>query len=299
MMKMEIISMFPGEIGFLKILEGIRSDFLNSLFGFITMLGEEAIIVILLATIYFAVNKTLAKKVFFTSVTSMCFNGCVKNIAKVSRPFADNEITCVKPDTATGYSFPSGHTQTFTTWSTTFAFHFKKWWLFLVASVLILLVGFSRMYLGAHFPSDVIFGIIFGLIFAIGLSVLFDKINNKLILYAVSAGIFIPFMIYFLVSANSLYADFFKTFGMILGLVFVEWFETKYVQFDTNVAVWKRIIRIVVGVLLALGIKSLVKLTYQSITILPIVLILDTLRYFLLVVISFGIWPLVFKKLKL
>ena len=291
--------MFPGEIGFLQTLEGIRNDFLNSVFEIITMLGEEVIVVLILSLIYFIFDKMLAKKIFFTIITSMNINGVVKNIARVSRPFANGEVTPVKADTATGYSFPSGHTQNFSTWSTAFAIQFKKWWGFVIAGVLIILVGFSRMYLGVHYPSDVIFGALFGIGTAIGMGFLFDKVKNKQLLYLIAAGVFIPFFVYFLISPNELYADFFKTYGMMLGLVFIEWFDNKFVNFDNTAPIWKKIIRFVVGVGLALAVKSLLKLTYESLTILPLVLVLDSIRYFLLVAISFGLWPLIFKKINL
>lgn len=288
--------MIPGEIFILKELEKIRNDFLNGFFNIVTFLGEELILIVLLAVLYFAVNKVLAKKLFFVSVTSMNFNGVVKNLARVPRPFANGEITCLKESTATGYSFPSGHTQTFATWSTAAAFHFKKWWLFIISSILIVLVGFSRMYLGAHYLSDVLFGAVFGVIFAIGLSILFDKVKNKVLLYGISAAIFVPFIIYFMCTANTLYSDTFKTFGMISGIVFSEWFEQKYADFSLDVVWWKKVIRVIGGIAIALGVKELVKLTYASCDIVHVTLLMDAIRYFLIVVACFGLWPFVIKR---
>ena len=171
--------MFGWEIEFLKQLEGIRTPFLNTLFEYVTMPGEETVLVVLIATIFFAVNKELAKRILFITLTSLGINGIVKNIAKVPRPFADGKISCVRGETATGYSFPSGHTQNFATWSMAFATKFKKLWMYVFSIGFTVLVAFSRLYLGAHYPSDVIVGATLGILTAIILSRVYDKVQNK------------------------------------------------------------------------------------------------------------------------
>lgn len=291
--------MFPGEINILKVIESMRNDFLNTFFDIITFLGEEMVIIALLAVIYFAIDKSFAKKLFFVTVASLNINGIVKNFAKVPRPFASGEVTCLKESTATGYAFPSGHTQTFATWSITASLKLKKWWIFLISAILIVLIGFSRMYLGAHYLSDVIVGALFGVIFAIAFSIIFDKVNNKFLLYTITSLVLLPFIIYFLITADKLYADTFKTFGMVTGLIFVEWFETKYVNFDIKTVWWKKLIRIVGAFVLAIGVKEVLKLTYASCDIVQVNLIMDALRYFVVVSISFAIWPYVIKKLNI
>ena len=147
------------QIKILKMLEGIRSVFLNNFFEGVTMLGEETLMVLIIVTLWFAIDKRIAQKMFFVTIASMGVNGVIKNIAKVPRPFAGGGVSCVRPETATGYSFPSGHTQCFATWSSLVAVNLKKWWVKLFVAVLIILVGFSRMYLGAHYPGDVIVGV--------------------------------------------------------------------------------------------------------------------------------------------
>ena len=171
--------MFPNEIELLKLLENIRTDFLNDVFESITILGEETLMILALAVLYFAINKKTAQKVFYVVVTSMSFNGLIKGIAKVPRPFANGEITCVRQSTATGYSFPSGHTQTFSTSIMAIAYLLKKNWFYVISLIMIILVGFSRMYLGAHYLSDVLVGGLLGISLAVGLSQLHDKITNK------------------------------------------------------------------------------------------------------------------------
>ena len=64
-----------------------------------------------MVALWFAVDKKLAQQVFFVTATSLSVNGIIKNFAKVPRPFTKG-VSCVRLDTATGYAFPSGHTQT-------------------------------------------------------------------------------------------------------------------------------------------------------------------------------------------
>lgn len=100
--------MFSFELQFLKFLESLRTDFLDILFQGITILGEETLMILLVVTLWFAVNRREAQKVLFITAGSLCVNGIIKNLVKMPRPFTRG-ISCVRGDTATGYSFPSGH----------------------------------------------------------------------------------------------------------------------------------------------------------------------------------------------
>ena len=218
--------MFGFELQFLKWLESIRTGFLTALFEGITMLGEETLIILLVVALWFAVDSKLAQKLFFVTICSTGLNGVVKNIAQVPRPF-DKGITPVRQETATGFSFPSGHTQNFATTSTFFAIKFKKTWLTILAGVLIALVAFSRLYLGVHYPSDVIVGVALGVGMAFLGSYLFDHAKDVKTLYVAVLAIFLPFIVYFFVVANERFADFFKVFGMMGGLTLVAFLQEK------------------------------------------------------------------------
>ena len=291
--------MFPNEITFLQALEGIRTELLNKIFEFVTMFGEETLLIVFVCVIYFVFNKTLARRIFFITAASLGVNGIVKNFAKVPRPFANGEITCVRPDTATGYSFPSGHTQCATTWTTAFAVHLKKWWMTIIAVVLTIAVGFSRMYLGAHYPSDVIVGMILGLIFAIGGNIAYDKIENKNIIHAAVVIAYTPFIIYFLFSgANELYADLYKLYGMLIGFLFGVMFDDKYVQMTCDGPIWKRLLRVVISIALVLAVKEGLKAVFDFSNI-QLSLIFDAVRYFFVVFSIIGFCPWLFKKIKI
>ena len=289
--------MFSFELTFLKWLESFRTDFLNTLFQGITILGEETLIILLVVTLWFAVDRKLAQKVLFITVSSLTVNGIVKNIAKVPRPFTKG-VSCVRVDTATGYSFPSGHTQGLSTWSTVFALKYKKLWLSILTGAVILLVAFSRLYLGAHYPSDVVVGMILGVGIAILGNILFDKIRDTRKLYLAILLIFVPFIVYFLFEANPLFADFYKTFGMLGGLTLVSFAESKCEELSYDVAWWKKLLRIVIGVAFAFVLKEGIK-AINVFDSTQISLLIDALRYVIVVFAVGFLCPLFFRKVKL
>ena len=57
--------MFEFDLEILKIIQNLRTDTLNKLFEFITIIGEETPMILLIAILYFAVNKIYAQKLFF------------------------------------------------------------------------------------------------------------------------------------------------------------------------------------------------------------------------------------------
>ena len=289
--------MFSFELDFLKLLEGIRTDFLNTLFESITILGEETLMILLVAILWFAIDKRLAQKLLFATVSSLTLNGIIKNIARVPRPFTRG-ISCVREGTATGYSFPSGHTQEFATWSTVFAWKFKKLWLSIVTGVLIVLVAFSRMYLGAHYPSDVIVGALLGVGMATLANFLFDKVPDTRKLYVGAMVIFTPFIVYFLFEADPLFADFYKTYGMLGGLTLVSFLDAKCGELSYDVPVWKKALRVVIGVVIAYALKELLKLV-NVFEVTQISLLIDALRYFVVVVAVGVLCPMLYKKAKI
>lgn len=289
--------MFAFELNFLKWLESLRTDFLNTLFEAITILGEETLIILFVVAIWFAVDRKLAQQVFFVTATSLSINGIIKNFAQVPRPFTKG-ISCVRVDTATGYAFPSGHTQGFATWSSFFAAKYKKTWISILVGVLITAVAVSRLYLGAHYPSDVIVGVALGVGISLFGNYLFAKVKDVKKIYLGTFLILTPFIVYFLIAADLLFADLFKTFGMIGGMVAISFLDENTEPLSYDIAWWKKLIRIVIGVVLAVALKETIKLL-NVFEIMQISLLIDAVRYFIVVMTVGYLCPMLFKKIKL
>ncbi len=290
--------MFKFELDVLLFLQNIRTDILNVLLQVITMLGEEVVMVLVIAILYFCIDKKFAQKLFFVTVSSAGINGIIKNLVRFPRPFATGKIICVREDTATGYSFPSGHTQTFASMSTTIAKKLKKPLVTFIVGILIVLVAFSRMYLGAHYPSDVVVGAVLGVVLALIGTSLFDKVENKKVLYLATIILLTPFAIMFLINPDEHFEDFYKIFGMLIGFLFAVMFEEKYAPLEYNISWWKKVLRVVIGIVMALLIKEGVKI-FNVFDSLRMNLVFDAFRYGALVFVTLGICPWIFKKMKI
>ena len=283
--------MFPGELGFLQALEAARTAFGNTLFEIITFLGEETLLIVFLAVLYFALDKQLARNITFVTLTSLALNGVIKNLVALPRPFADGAVTCVRPETATGYSFPSGHTQTAASWSFAFARSRKKPVLWILATVVTLAVGFSRLYLGAHYPIDVVVGALLGLLTPLLLCNAYARHPSRL--YAGVLLLSTPFLVFFLANPDPLFEDFFKVYGMLGGLWLSDWFETRFVQLKAPSTLSLCILRVLLAVVALLTLKFVLDF------LVPEGLLWDAMRYFLLVFLALGALPLGFKSCKL
>ena len=81
---------------------------------------------------------------------------------KRERPFQQYPNDIVKRDNVGGFSFPSGHTSVSFATATALALSTKKWYVAVPAYLYACFVGYSRMRLGVHFPSDVLGGVVVG-----------------------------------------------------------------------------------------------------------------------------------------
>ena len=171
------------ELDFLHSLRNISNPFLDRLFEIITMFGEETILIGILAFFYFLYDKKIGQVIAYTLFTSLMVNHTLKGLVKYERPFHfDPELDAVRIETATGYSFPSGHTHQAATLYSSIAKNLnvsRKKLLWTMCLVIILLVGFSRLWLAVHYPKDVIVGLIVGLIMTFLCNYLYKRLTQE------------------------------------------------------------------------------------------------------------------------
>lgn len=150
------------------IYENIRNDFLNYPMIFISTLGNAGFIFIVSILILLFNKKT--RKIGITLGISLVIGVVIVNlimkpsIARV-RPYEINQSIELLTSKMNDYSFPSGHTLAAFEFATAIFLYNKKWGY--VSFIFAILMGFSRLYLYVHFPSDVICGAILGIIFSI------------------------------------------------------------------------------------------------------------------------------------
>jgi membrane-associated phospholipid phosphatase len=128
---------------------------------FFSFLGTEDFFMLALPILYWCVDSMLGIRVALILMLSTNINCAFKLAFQGPRPYwYSPQVRALAAETSFGV--PSGHAQIATTlWGLLAAF-LRKWWAWLAAILLILLIGLSRLYLGVHFPHDVLLGWLIG-----------------------------------------------------------------------------------------------------------------------------------------
>nr|WP_297883538.1 phosphatase PAP2 family protein [uncultured Blautia sp.] len=144
---------------FLNLLAQYRTPLGDAFFQAVTLLAQETFVVVVICWLFWCSNKKLAYCLGFTYFSSGLLVQGLKITFRVPRPWLLDPnfqpVASAVPG-ATGYSFPSGHTQSITALLGTLGFYTKKKPLRFLCFLFVFLVGFSRMYLGCHTPQDVL-----------------------------------------------------------------------------------------------------------------------------------------------
>lgn len=276
--------------------------FFDFFFAFITAFGEELVLFIVLPVFYWAVNKEMAQIGAVAGFATMTLNGMIKDICEVERPIGTEGIRFVEVENffvdtvhlkEGSYSFPSGHSQTSSVMMFSIASYYNKKKLWIAASILVLLVMLSRLYLGVHWPLDVLVGGALGAVSAVLFYKLLIKKNEdtRIKIYFIVACVCLIALIF--AEKSDTYKSIGASFGFALGALV----ERKYVNFDPKEGtLLKKILRCLLGLVIVGGLKIGLKPLFGLI---GDAFILDFLRYMILVFVAIAIYPMLFKKIKL
>lgn len=156
------------ELSFLNTLQNLHTPLLDQIMVFLTTLGNGGMVWIVLSIVLLAIPKyrIYGLTMLVALLISVIFgNVILKNVVARPRPsWIDPSVKLLIPN-PTDYSFPSGHTFTSFAAAGSLFLYNKKFGT--AAIVLAILIGFSRMYLYVHYPSDVLAGALFGLAAAV------------------------------------------------------------------------------------------------------------------------------------
>ena len=299
-----------GCMPFLHFLQSIRNPFFDWFFALITHLGEETFFLVIAILFFWCINKREGYFILITGLVGTVVNQLAKLFFRVPRPWIldpDFEIVESARKEATGYSFPSGHTQNIAGTFGSIAAYQPKKWKTILCTTLIVLVAFSRMYLGVHTPLDVIVSLIFALGLILLLRPVFksDESMNKLMPVVVVASVILSvgFLAYVLMISGDSTLDphNFKSglknactlLGCTAALIPVYILDRKYIKFETNARWYAQIIKLVGGLLGVLAIKS--GLSAPLTALFGNEFVARAVRYFLIVVFAGTVWPLTFK----
>ncbi len=296
----------------LYFLEGLRNPVCDFFFETITHLGEETFFLIIAILFFWCINKREGYYILLVGLFGTVLNQIAKITFRIERPWIKDPNFTVVGDAkieATGYSFPSGHTQNIAgTFGSVAAYNRKKKWVTVLSVAIIVLVAFSRMYLGVHTPYDVAVSLLVALVMVVALRPMFtteERFNKSfpwLVIAAVAISLF--FIIYVLLLSGDTtldtenYASALKNactlLGCILGLLLVYFVDTRWLKFDTGAAWYAQIIKLALGLIGVLVIKS--GLSTPLTLLFGNELVARVVRYFLLVSFAGAVWPMTFSR---
>lgn len=263
------------DIDILMALQNFRNGpgaFLAGFFSKMTWLGELNTALIIMALIYWCVSKDFGVYFLMGWSGNRLVNGMLKVTVCAYRPWIRDARIVPYGDsitTATGYSFPSGHTMNA---ATVFGGGAVRRdiprVLRVVLGLLVLLVAFSRNYLGVHTPQDVLVGAVAGtLVMYLTMKLMqWVKLHPEkdLLVVCIGVGLAIAVAIYaalkpypvdkdaagkVLVEGAKMANDTFKGVGWCAAFLTGWILERRFVQFSTNISMMKRITRLTVGLL--------------------------------------------------
>lgn len=260
------------QIEYLLMLQNFRAmtnGVLDNFFMFITTCGEITIPVIITAGIYWCINSKYGIYIFWNWCIGLVSCQFLKSLACIYRPWVlDTRIQPI-PEAfkmAGGYSFPSGHSQTAVAIWGSMAVVFKNKFFRAIMILLILLIAFSRNYIGVHTPQDVIVSLILGCVLLYLVGKLMQWVENgknrDIILLAIAYISVILLVVFETVKSypmdyigENLLVDpvlmrlyTFPKIGLFLG-IFTGWFVTeRWLKFDGSVGTTvEKIVRFLVG----------------------------------------------------
>ncbi|MBU3145723.1 phosphatase PAP2 family protein [Clostridium sp. CF012] len=274
------------QIEIIKFIQSIKSPFLDIFFQIVTMTGEEYFYIIVAAIIFWCVNKKFGYKLGFALLTGTIVNTALKDLVDAARPIGVSGIRSLRVQTATGQSFPSGHTQGAATFWFSWIVQIRKRWIYIFGSTAILLVAYSRMYLGVHYPIDVIGGIVIGVVWVFISNYIFEYAETTRKKWVLMI-IVVPMLIGMIYLKETTY---YTISGTVLGFYIGYILESKYVHYDVRNTKAAQLIKLLFGLTILITLKNTLKV------ILPINMFSDFFRYFVI-----GLWitvgaPSIFKK---
>ncbi len=297
---------------FLKFLEGLRNPVLDAFFGAVTHLGEETFFIIFGIIIFWCINKKEGYYILTVGFMGTVINQFLKLLFRIPRPWVrDKSFTIVESARAeaTGYSFPSGHTQSSMGVFGSLARWHNNLWLRTITVALCILVPFSRLYLGVHTPLDVGVSAGVALILIFGIyPIIKGFFENKRTMRILFGVMFLMSLAYLLftrlfsfpadVDAANLQhgtENAYKMAGCTLGVIIGFEIDSRFTDFDTSGNIYCQLLKLVCGIIPLLlikeGLKAPLGLIFGD-------CIAHLVRYLLLVVFVMAVWPLTFRFFK-
>lgn len=291
----------------LYFLESIRISGLNEFMLAITYFGDEIAFLATAIILFWCVDKRSGYYVLSVGFIGTIANQFMKLWFRIPRPWVlDQNFTILEQarEAATGYSFPSGHTQNAVGTFGGVARSVKSKAVRIAAIAVAILVPVSRMYIGVHTPMDVLVAAAMALVLIFAIQPVVYYKNGKY--FPVLLGIMTVLAVAFLcfvelypfpadIDPHNLASGIKNAYtlsGCLVGLLIVYIVDEKWLHFPVKAVWWAQLLKIAIGLGLVLGVKSGLKTPLNA-------LLGESVgraaRYFLIVIVAGILWPLTFK----
>ena len=227
---------------------------------------------------------------------------------RVPRPWVlDENFTILEQarEAAAGYSFPSGHTQFAVGTFGSICATDKHKWVKGICIAIMILVPFSRMYVGVHTPADVLVGAVMALalVWLMRKPVMDGKEKSMKLLIAVMIAMAVGLLLFVElfpfptdIDAHNLESGLknaYTMLGCLLGVAIVYIVDSKYLHFEVKAVWWAQILKCAVGLGLVLLVKSVLKTPLEA--LFAGHMAARGVRYLLIVLVAGILWPLSFR----
>ena len=239
---------------------------LDKVFSFI---GGEMGLLMLVVIVLFCWRKEVGQKLALIIAATIAWFAMIKAVVMRPRPYMEHpdKIKALAPVdakasvtdvVAQGFSFPSIHSGSIVATFFTLAREVRKKWFWVLAVALMLLVGFSRMATGNHYPTDVLAGWVLGFA-VIGVFELLERyVEKEWVRYLILLAATLPGL--FFVRTN----DYFTALGLLVGVIAAIPFERKFVNFQDTRNIWAMILRVIGALAVYFVLNTLLKMPFGA-----------------------------------
>ena len=273
---------------------------LDDFFFLISQIGGEIFLIVLLLVLYWTHNKKDTVLASYILIAAIISNFWLKLVIANERPPSSIWHPSADPP---NYSTPSGHAQNSATFYGWFTARTKTWWMTIIAIIMTVLIGISRVYIGVHFLGDVLLGWGIGIITVLLWIYLEEPARNFLSRYETESLLLVLMTIGFLMTLlaavlppppnDNFGAIGGLTIGFALGLIL----ETRFVDFSNEPydgQKWRLVLRVLFGLVFIIGVMAVLEPILPSEEIW-----LRTIRYSLIALTGVFVWPAIFKRARL
>lgn len=287
---------FQWGLDIIHAVQRVHGPVLDAVFKSVTALGSKDFYFLLFPLLLWSIDFAIGARLAAVFLLSTYVNFALKDLLQLPRPFILDPS--VRRYDVEGYGMPSGHAQLSVVIWGTIAHAFRRTWGWVLAAVLAVLIGLSRIYLGVHFPTDVLAGWLIGALLLAAYIVLRPRLEAWLKGKGLGTQLALVVALSLVLLLLHATEDTTSLMGILLGAGVGIALLLRCFEYHAGGPVWKKAVRFLLGiaVLLALrfGLKAILPQTGGLLEMLA-----DFVRYAIL-----GLWagfgaPWSFRKLRL